>query len=163
MDECNRVLVLRNVGYLVEDCPSINDVRSAFQQGIEPEALLFSKSYAVERGEAVLLARSSCSQAPLIRFEDMDDAGDEPNFDLVIPPLTTPGAWLQAVAATIERSHILQARSIAIRERSDLLRRQSEILRQECESEFEKSARQRRIAEKVILEFRKWPKSSDET
>jgi len=160
-NDCNRVLVLRDFGYLVDDCPSINDVRSTLLQGICPEALLFSEGYPAARREAVTLARSSCANAPLILFENLN-CDDETNFDLVIPPLTAPELWLQAIAATIERSRMLHANSTAIRERSAWLVEQSSALRQKSITERERAVRQRQTAEKVILEFRKWPGSSDE-
>ncbi len=71
IDECNRVLVLRDAGYLVDDCPSINQFRTSLNRGIRPEALLFSGSHQAERQQVVTLARSSFLRAPLIRFEDM--------------------------------------------------------------------------------------------
>lgn len=162
-NDCNRVLVLRSAGYLVDDCPSINEFRSVLERDTRPDALLFSEKRPAERVDAVVLARSRFSQTPLILFEDLNGSEDEQNFDLVIHPLTAPAVWLQEVAATIERTRALQADSIVIREQSALLVQQSEILRQKSVTERERSARQRQAAEKTILEFRKWPKTPDKT
>jgi hypothetical protein len=158
IDECNRVLVLRHAGYLVDDCPSINQFRTSLNRGIQPEALLFSKSSQVERQKVVTLARSSFLRAPLIRFEDMNDRKDDQNFDLVIDPLiTAPAMWLQEIAATIERTHALRANFVEITKRSEWLVQQLSALRQKSIVELERSARQRQAAEKMILQFRKPP------
>jgi len=158
-NDCRRVLVLRSAGYVVDDCPSLSEFELTLKQDIDPQAFFFSERYPVKRREAMTLARCH-SHAPLVLFQSIHYSDDEPNFDLVIPPLTAPAVWLHEVAATIERTRTLRSSSAAILERSVWLRHRSKILRQTSASERERSARQLRIAEKVIIEFRKSPGTS---
>lgn len=101
-DECRRVPVLHMAGYAVDDCPSILKLRSVLQEPGQTSAFLFTGRNEKECKEAVVLARTQ-SSAPLILFDGPNHAGDESDFDLVIPPLTPPQEWLAKIAATIQQ------------------------------------------------------------
>ena len=158
-DPSNRVLVLRSAGYLVEDCPSIPEFRSVLKSEIDPEALFFSNSHPLARTEAANLARSLHSRMPLILFENVDDDDNQSDFDLVIRPCTPPVVWLQGVAETIERTRRLGACAATLRGQSQSLVQQSQISVQRSIAERERSAIQRRMAQRVIQFFN--PKDSD--
>ena len=101
-DECRRLMVLHMEGYAVADCPSILKLRSVLQEPGQASAVLFTGQDEKDRKEAVTLAREQ-SCAPLILFDGLNRAGNESDFDLVIPPLTPPQEWLAKIAATIQQ------------------------------------------------------------
>jgi len=99
-DDCNRLLVLRSVGYSVDLCPTVEEFHSLMQKRTGADAILVAEPVR-ERRQVVTLTREH-SHAPLVLFNTSYDYADEGTFDLVIPPLTRPEEWLRKIAATIE-------------------------------------------------------------
>jgi len=152
-DNCNRLLVLRSVGYAVDTCRTVEEFHSVLQKGAGADVILVTTGPARERRQVITLARER-SHAPLVLFSTCYDYADEAEFDLVIPPLTHPEEWLRKIAGLIEQSRALSAMSTAIRERSALLRRDSEIVRLKSMIERQKSATARAKAERIIDRIR---------
>jgi hypothetical protein len=141
-DECCRLLILRSVGYTVNDCTSVAKLKSFLEEDGGTDAIVLSEVHAGKARQAVATTRSYTS-APLILFEGPDRLGNESEFDLVIPPLSSPEEWLQRIADTIKQSRALLAKSKLLREQSSLLVEQSAAIRLQSVSERERSARQR--------------------
>jgi hypothetical protein len=151
-DSCNRLIVLQNAGYVLEDCLYLPNLSSALQVGDDPAAVVMSEAREVaRRRDAITLVRSR-SLAPLILFQSHTYTDDEPEFDLVIPVLTPPKEWLEKIAATIERSRSLLSDSRSIRQQSAFLVRESSAIRQESVLERQRSVRARSNAENLIAD-----------
>jgi hypothetical protein len=151
-DICNRLLVLRGVGYVVDDCLSVKEFGSALQESADHRVILLAESSKKERRDALAIARS-LSLAPIILFDNLNTGESEKDFDLVIPPLTRPEEWLEQVAARIAEFRTLLANSAEMPERSLLLRRRCETLRQKSVSERRRSAQERARIEKTIRDI----------
>jgi hypothetical protein len=126
-DKCKRVLVLRSAGYSVDVCLSLTEFRSALKERAETHAVLVTERPGKERHEVVIFTREY-SHAGLVLFDNTYDGAEEGEFDLIIPPQMAPEDWLRGIAAVIERSRVLTARSTAIREQSAQLKKDSEIV-----------------------------------
>jgi hypothetical protein len=115
-DDCNRLLVLRSVGYSVNLCPTVEEFHSLMQKRTGADAILVAGVPVRERRQVVTLTRER-SHAPLVLFNTSYDYADEGKFDLVIPPLTRPEEWLRKIAATIDQAafRVLATSSSAIR------------------------------------------------
>jgi hypothetical protein len=141
-DACHRLLVLQDAGYAVNDCHSILELRSALEERHQTAAIVMTGSPGTvgrtAGRTAVRLARS-CSHAPLILFRDGNDEGDKSEFDLVIPALTPPSEWLEAIATVIERCRALCADSKSLREPSALFLQHSRAVRQNSRDERERA------------------------
>ena len=147
-DTCNRLLVLRSVGYSADTCTSVVEFHSALELS-DPDAVLVGSRRKVERLQVVTLTREH-SRARLILFDNAYGGLDEGEFDLVIPPLMHPEEWLRKVAEAIEQSRALNARSTAIRERSAQLVKGSKTVRLASMSERERTVQERTKAQKVL-------------
>jgi hypothetical protein len=101
-DNCHRLWVLKSAGYFIDDCQSVVQLRTILQSGIDPDAVAFTESERFAPEEAVEVARSH-SSAPLILFRETHNECAESAFDLVVPVLEPPEAWLNSVAALIAR------------------------------------------------------------
>ena len=112
-DNCNRLLVLRSVGYAVDTCRTVEEFHSVLQKGAGADVILVTTGPARERRQVITRARER-SHAPLVPFSTCYDYADEAEFDLVIPPLTHPEEWLRKIAGLIEQSRALSAMSTAI-------------------------------------------------
>lgn len=108
VDHCHRLMVLRNAGFGVEECPSLVEFREALMTEPPAGAICVGDGEAGAREMVVSLARARCS-GPLILFQtDEDDASgseDAPDasFDLVVPCLTPPEVWLSKLRSLIQR------------------------------------------------------------
>jgi hypothetical protein len=140
-DACHRLLVLQDAGYAINDCRSIPELRSALEKKRQTAAVVMTGSRGTTGRTAIRLTRS-CSRAPLILFPDGNNDGDKSEFDLVIPALTPPQEWLEAIASLIKRSRALCADSKSLREQSALLQQQSRIVRQDTCDERERVIRE---------------------
>ena len=108
-DTCHRLPVFESAGYTVEVCSSLAALRDVLDEGEVPTAVVVTETEGVSPREAVRLARV-CPHVPLVLFRETqraygDDGHDlEAGFDLVIPILHPPAAWLAEIAALIEDS-----------------------------------------------------------
>jgi hypothetical protein len=152
-DECNRILVLRSVGYSVDACPTLTEFRCFLQREGEADAVLVPSRPAIEVHQVVTLTRKY-SHARLVLFEGIYSGADVREFDLVIPLQMGPEEWLRRIAAVIEQSRALNAKSTAIRDRSAQLIKESEIVRKGSIFQRARSARERATAEKILDEIR---------
>jgi hypothetical protein len=116
-DDCNRSLVLRNVGYQVDRCPSLIEFRTLIRERADADAVLVTERPTADRRQVVTLTREH-SRARLVLFDNSYDDTDEGAYDLIVPPLTPPREWLREIADLIERSQNSFAASTAIREQS---------------------------------------------
>jgi hypothetical protein len=123
VDDCYRVPVLKEAGFFVEECRSVRRLHSALLGSPEPDAVAIAESDEIEVTEAVFLVRSNCA-APLILFQGRNRCFETSGFNLVIPPLTEPHAWLNDLVSLIEHSQMIRSRSQSIHAQSTLLRRQ---------------------------------------
>jgi len=156
-DDCNRLLVLRSVGYSVDVCASVTEFRPLLQK-VDTDAVVVTGGPSRERHQIVTLTREH-SSARLILFDRSYSAVDEGEFDLVIPPLMDPDEWLLKIADLIERSRSLKATSTVIRERSARLIRDSKAVRLESMLQRNRSVAARAKAKKTIAHIKR---SSDQ-
>jgi hypothetical protein len=134
-DNCHRLWVLKSAGYFIDDCQSVVQLRTVLQSGTDPDAVAFTENERFAPEEAVEVTRSH-SSAPLILFRETHNDCVESVFDLVVPVLEPPEAWLTSVAALI-------ARSQAIRASSEALIKQSMALRQDAMDACRQSRKER--------------------
>lgn len=104
LDDCYRVPVLKEAGFLVEECASARRLGSALIDFPEAEAIAISESDEIEANEAMAVLLHSGSTAPLILFQGWNRCLDSSGFNLVVPPLTEPRTWLKDVHSLIKRS-----------------------------------------------------------
>lgn len=151
-DVCNRVPVLKSVGYTVEVCLTLREFSSAIRQKPDTDVVLVGLDSSLERRQAATLTRQN-SHARLILFDSSYSGALQGEFDLVIMAEINPEEWLRRIAAVIEQSRQLNAKSGAIRERSAQLPKDAESVGQE--SIFERrSAPSQRAKSEQIIDFR---------
>lgn len=109
--DCNRSLVLRQVGYEVDRARSLLEFRALIRERADTDAVLVTERRGNVRREVVTLTREH-SRARLILFDCSYDHVDAGQFDLIVPPLSAPAEWLRQVADTIEQSHSLNAKQL---------------------------------------------------
>ena len=122
-DDCNRLLVLRSVGYSVDLCPTVEEFHSLMQKRTGADAILVAGVPVRERRQVVTLTRER-SHAPLVLFNTSYDYADEGKFDLVIPPSHAPGR----VAGEDRRHDRDQAALRVLATSSSAIRRSTERL-----------------------------------
>ncbi len=142
MDECHRVAVLRSVGYRVEECASLLQLAKALDQPNGADAVFLTESDSIPPEKAFLLARER-SGAPVIFFRRTTQEDSEQEFDLVIPPLTSPEKWLREVSSLLEWSRMVRDQARVIADQARTLRKQTTALRMDSERERDRSVRQR--------------------
>jgi len=145
-DTCNRLLVLRSVGYSVDACLSLTEFHTILESS-DPDAVLVASRPSLERRQVITFTREH-SRAGLVLFDSSYYGSEEGEFDLVIGPQVTPEEWLRQIALLIEQSRVLKARSRTVRERSSQLIKASEVARQASEIARRKSVAQRERAAK---------------
>ena len=139
VDDCYRVPVLKGAGFFVEECRSVRGLGSTLIDFPEPDAIAIAESDEIEAGRAMALVRSS-STAPLILFQGRNRCLDASGFNLVIPPLTEPHAWLSDLVSLIEDSRQIRSRSRSIGAYSVLLRREAQVAVNKSRQERRRSA-----------------------
>lgn len=129
-DECARLTVLANAGYLVDACgTSIARLQEKLRTSAA-DAVLVTESPAVEIAEALTVSRANTS-SPLVLFEDALRRHEALAFDVIIPPLTPPADWLREIHRVIEQSRMIQNESQQLRASSAMLRKaSSKVVRQ---------------------------------
>lgn len=140
-DICHRLPVLESAGYRVEACTSIPEIQAALDPKEPPDAVLISEGNGTHL-KIVSVVRQF-SSAPIVLFRETQREFSQAAFDLVIPVLDPPAAWLADIAALIARSRKLIAESQALQKQSADLRRESSMIRAQSGRERERSRRQR--------------------
>lgn len=140
-DTCHRLPVFENAGYRVECCVSLVAFREALEDGEAPDAVVMTETDRVSSREAVRLARAH-APIPLVLFRETQRNYGEDGFDLVVPILHPPGAWLSEIAVLIEKSRRLQAESAELSRRSKQLRAEAAEVRAKSRAERERAARE---------------------
>jgi hypothetical protein len=140
-DICFRLPVLKYAGYAVEECDSMERFSSLLRWN--PDAVLLEEEPLVPVFEASSLARTQ-SSASLVLFRHAILGGvPHHDFDLIIPPLTTPEEWLTDIAALLERSRVIRTQSEALHRQSAALRQNSAAVRELTREIRDQSLRQR--------------------
>lgn len=109
VDNCHRLTILRSLGYSVDDCSSLLQLREALTAGNKTGAVFITEDEPQGCQAAVSLAKS-CTSAPLVLFRRSNADCCEGSFDLVIESLTPPQDWLHAVQGLITRCRSLSRR-----------------------------------------------------
>jgi hypothetical protein len=146
IDDLHRIPVLRQAGYVVEDCLSVRSLHSALIQYPDPDAVAMAESDAMNGNEAISLVRSH-STAPLVLFQGWQMFFEASEFNLVVPRLTHPRVWLVDLADLIERSR-------AIRSRCQLIREQTVLIREQVRAEVTRSRREMERSQSLANQFR---------
>ena len=141
-DTCHRLWVLRNAGYSIDDCQSVVQLGAALRSGAHPDAVAFTESERFAPEEAVELTRSH-SSAPLILFRENHSNFAESTFDLVVPVLEPPEAWLTSVAELIAKFQVIRAQSEALAKRSFVLRQEAAAVRRQTREQVGRSSQER--------------------
>lgn len=137
-DECYRITVLRSVGYSVDECSSLVQLRAELASNGEAVAICITEDFTDPPETAVPLVRS-CTPAPLVLFRRSNRDYEETPFDLVIDTLTPPQRWLTEIQDVIQRSQALRAHSRELYIESAQLRDASRAARKKSAEERDRS------------------------
>lgn len=143
-DNCHRVPVLESAGYAVDGCSSLKELHQALRQ-LELKAVLVGESEGVVHRDMIREVRQ-CSDAPVVLFREalhFPEPGEE-LFDLEVPVLQPPDAWLPNLAALIARSQELRAQSREIRGHALRLCQETAIVRERSQRERQRSGEMRK-------------------
>lgn len=88
VDEHYRLRTLRNAGYTVDCCNSLNEFRWVLYSGGRADAVAFTEGAEASPRTAISLARSK--RSPLVLFQGWTPHYEEADFNLVVPMLTAP-------------------------------------------------------------------------
>jgi hypothetical protein len=103
LDKCHKLAVLRDAGFLVQDCGvSISQLHSALLVAGEVDAVVFTENDDVEPDKVISVVRSA-SMARLVLFQSGHRRYDETGFDLVFPTLVDSRQWLKGIESQIEQ------------------------------------------------------------
>lgn len=123
-DKCYRLPVLKNAGYRVRLCASIGELREALESAVHPDAVLISEGDEGGHAKAVSLVRARTA-APIVLFRESQRSYSQAPFDMVVPILDPPEAWLADIAGLIARRRAARQGSQAKAAGSTGMRRQS--------------------------------------
>lgn len=141
-DTCHRLPVLESVGYKVDHCGSVAQLREALEESEEPEAVLVTESRQIRPEDAVSLLRAH-SRAPIVLFRETQRSYAEEGFDLVVPVLHPPEAWLAEIAALIDQTRSYRAFSGQLQNESKVLRQEAREAVSKSRTERERSKQER--------------------
>jgi CRP/FNR family transcriptional regulator, cyclic AMP receptor protein len=99
-DRFNRLGSLRDAGYSIDACNTLEEFRVAVRSGLPVDALTIAEAEGAPLDDALAIARSG-SQAPLIFFQGSTHRRHRSEFNLVVPLLARPGAWLAEIGELI--------------------------------------------------------------
>ncbi len=108
-DRFNRLGPLRDAGYSVHACGTLEELRTAVVSCLPVDALTIAETEDAPLDDAMAIARSA-SRAPLIFFQGSTHDRNRSEFSLVVPLLADPGTWLAEIAVLIERSRAQRAK-----------------------------------------------------
>jgi CRP-like cAMP-binding protein len=117
-DRFNRLGALRDAGYSVDACATLEQFKLALTSGFPCDALTIAEAEDALIDDAVSIARSA-STAPLILFKASTQTYDSSEFNFVVPLLSEPRTWVMKIGDLISEkrasrsSHALRgARSL---------------------------------------------------
>jgi hypothetical protein len=113
-DACHRWAVLRLAGYTIQVCESISELRDELMKHPELDAVLMVEDIVSVPQEAITAAKSYFD-GPVILFEGHSQIKNREQFNLWIPILTGPSAWLPQIEALI-KTHQQPASESAIQD-----------------------------------------------
>ena len=99
-DACHRWAVMRFVGFRVEECESVRDLRQRLISSTDVDAVIMVEDIVSIPPEAITAAKSYFN-GPLVLFESRFPAENEHVFDVRVPNLMEPSEWLQRIQAAI--------------------------------------------------------------
>lgn len=109
-DGCHRVSVLTSAGYRVEECHTTEKLREALEAEPQPDGVVIDQEQSSFFREALALLHNY-SGIPLILFgEPQRSTIAQSEFELVIPSLAPPDAWLSELAALIAQTQVARIR-----------------------------------------------------
>lgn len=100
LDHCNRVAVLKGVGYSVVECDSVAQVHSALLVPPTANAVAITENEGDEPHKVMSLVRAT-STAPLILFQSENPHYSPAHFDLVVTFPKESRNWLDDIAELI--------------------------------------------------------------
>lgn len=128
-DFCRRIPVMETAGFVVYQSEvKIPAIHIAFEREEDYSAVVFHNDIAAIPEDAVQETRS-LSEAPFVLFQNPTVASNEEEFDLVIPPLTSPDVWLLKLRELIQASRQAREESIQLRQDCAAARSKSQELR----------------------------------
>jgi vacuolar-type H+-ATPase subunit F/Vma7 len=113
-DACHRWAVLRLAGFTIHVCESISELRDQLMKRPDVDAVLMVEDIVSVPQEAITAARSYFS-GPLVLFEAHVQAKNREQFNLRVPILSGPSAWLPQIEALI-KNHQQPASEAAIQD-----------------------------------------------
>jgi hypothetical protein len=141
IDRCDRIAILKGVGFSISECRSLPGLRSRLIHLPEPDAVAIAEDDEIEADGAISLVRSA-STAPLVLFQSRNQTLQISRFNLVVPPLTAPQAWLDDLTKLIGESR-------ALLNRSRMMRREMTSLRDEVRLAIERLAVERQRSRRL--------------
>ena len=128
-DFCRRIPVMETAGFVVHQSEvKIPAIHIAFQREEDYSAVIFHNDIAAVPEDAVQETRS-LSEAPFVLFQNPTVPSNEEEFDLVIPPLTSPDVWLLKLRELIHASRQIREDTIQLRRDCAAARSRSQELR----------------------------------
>ena len=103
-DACHRWAVLRLAGFTVHVCESISELRDRLMKRSRVDAVIMVEDIVSVPQEAITAARSYY-HGPLILFEARSQTSYRDSFDLCVPILSGPAAWLPRLEALLDGGH----------------------------------------------------------
>jgi len=103
-DACHRWAVLRLAGYTVHVCESITELRDRLMKGSHVDAVIMVEDIVSVPQEAITAAKSYF-HGPLVLFQARSRSAHKDSFDLCVPILSGPSAWLPKIESLIQATH----------------------------------------------------------
>jgi hypothetical protein len=103
-----RVMVLRSVGYSVQECSSPGELVQLSKSGIQTDMICVSEGLEPPPLDALAIAKRTCA-APVVLFRGTTRVYSDFNFDLEIETLTPPAKWLSDIRRLLAASHELHS------------------------------------------------------
>jgi len=100
-DACHRWAVLRLAGYTVHVCESIGELRERLMKRAHVDAVIMVEDIVNVPQEAITAAKSYF-HGPLVLFQARSRSAHQGSFDLCVPILSGPSAWLPKLEALLD-------------------------------------------------------------
>lgn len=109
-DRFNRLGPLKEAGYSVDTCCTLEDLRVALDSEVPVDAFTLGEGEDTQLDDAIVILRSGPT-VPLIFFQGSTHSRNRSDFDLVVPLLARPGAWLAEIADLIDQDRALRSKT----------------------------------------------------